>query len=102
MLDRESVIMAFSASGLMTSARWYLAMKEGKRFHLWFFLADLAISMGMGYFTFLAASELGYSQGLCSMGAGLAGAIGSRSVDLIQLWVSKKVGVRKEDDSKGN
>lgn len=94
--------MAFSASGLMTAARWYVGVREGRPFRPFFFAVDLFISMGMGYFAFMAASELGYTPGLCAMASGLAGAIGSRGVDLIQLWVSKKVGVEKKDDGKGD
>lgn len=102
MMDKESIVMACSASGLMAAARWYLAAKDGKPFRPSFFVADLFISMGMGYFAFLCASELGYQQGLCSMAAGLAGAIGSRAVDIIQFWVKSKVHMEDVNDSKRN
>lgn len=102
MMDKESIVMACSASGLMAAARWYLAAKDGKPFRPLFFIADLGISMGMGYFAFLCASELGYTPGVCAMASGLAGAIGTKIVDIAQFWVKSKVHMEGVDDSKRN
>lgn len=102
MMDKEQIVMACSASGLMAAARWYLAAKDGRPFRPFFFVADLFISMGMGYFAFLCASELGYTPGICAMASGLAGAIGSRSVDIIQFWVKVKIHMEDVNDCKRN
>lgn len=101
MMDKEQIVIACSASGLI-AARWYLATKDGKPFRPFFFVADLFISMGMGYFAFFAHPTLDTHAGVCAMASGLAGAIGSRAVDIIQFWVKSKVHMEGVNDSQRN
>lgn len=90
-------LLAGGGGGLV---RYFELIKKGRAFRFTEFLCDMFSSIFVGWVLFILADALQQPQELCAVCAAIGGNMGARAFQIIEHWITYKVGTKSENNKK--